>query len=273
MHHPIVLIPGLLGFKNLLGVVDYFPGIVDALQSEGATVLVAQVSQAADSYTRAKEILPQLEKLCADTGATKLNLIGHSQGALDARYLAALRPDLIASVTSVNGPNLGSPVASWALSLPGGLGTSTIQALSDLFMLVSGSSDPNDAQAALEFLTPENVAKFNMQYPGGMPTTACGQGNLVDNGVYYYSWGSQGWLTNPIDLLDPDWMLLGANDSAPNDGLVDRCSTHLGQVIRDDYPGNHIDAVNMIDGLISASAPDPKQLFREHAQRLKMAGL
>jgi triacylglycerol lipase len=271
--NPIVLIPGLLGFKSLLGIVDYFPGIIDALEEDGAQVFVAHVSQANDSITRAKEILPQLELLRAATGATKFNLIGHSQGAVDARYLAAIRPDLVASVTSVYGPNLGSPVAAWALTLPIGLGTGTIQALSDLFMLTSGSSDPNDAKAALEFLTPASMAKFDAQYPAGMPTTPCGQGNTVDNGIYYYSWGGQGWLTNPVDILDPDWMLLGGNDSESNDGLVGRCSTHLGQVIRDDYLGNHIDAVNMIAGLIAPTAPDPKTLFRLHANRLQGAGL
>lgn len=271
--YPIVLIPGLLGFKNILGVVDYFPGIVEALEQDGAKVFIPKVSQAADSITRANEILPQLEAWRVQTGALKFNLIGHSQGALDARYLAATRPDLVASVTSVNGPNLGSPVAKWALSLPLDFGTDTMQALSDLMGLMSGSSDPNDAKKALEFLTPESVAKFNATYPDGMPTTACGEGNLVEHGVYYYSWGSQGWLTNPVDILDPDWMLLGGNDNEPNDGLVGKCSMHLGHVIKDDYPGNHIDAVNMVGGLIGFDAPKPPDLFREHAKRLQAAGL
>ena len=271
--YPIVLIPGLLGFQSLLGVVDYFPGIVDALEEDGATVLVAHVSQAADSVTRAAELVPQLEQFRLQTGAAKLNLIGHSQGALDARLLAATRPDLVASVTSVNGPNLGSPVAAWALTLPLDLGPSAIQALSDLFALASGSSDPNDAKAALQFLTPASVAHFDALYPAGMPATPCGAGNTVDGGVYYFSWGGQGWLTNPIDLLDPDWLLLGLNDGQANDGLVDRCSMHLGMVIRDDYVGNHIDAVNMIAGLIAPNGPDPKELFRAQANRLKGYGL
>jgi triacylglycerol lipase len=48
---------------------------------------------------------------------------------------------------------------------------------------------------------------------------------------------------------------------------------HLGEVIRDDYLGNHIDAVNMIDGLVAPSGPDPKALFRMHANRMKSDGL
>src|SRR5262249_40409942 len=93
-HHPIVLLHGLLGFQSLLGAVDYYPGIVDALKADGAQVFTVHASQAADSMVRGAEIIPQLEAIRAATGASKLNLIGHSQGALDARFIAATRPDL-----------------------------------------------------------------------------------------------------------------------------------------------------------------------------------
>jgi triacylglycerol lipase len=231
------------------------------------------VSQAADSIVRSAEIIPQLEEIRVATGANKLNLIGHSQGVLDARYLAATRPDLVASVTSVNGANRGSPVADWALSLPIGLGPAAIQAMGDLLKLASGSSDPNDGKAALAFLSTTNVAAFNAKYPAGLPATPCGAGNAVEGGIHFYSWAGQGWLTNPVDLLDPDWMLLGLNVAEDNDGLVGRCTTHLGVVIRDDYLGNHFDAVNGVAGLVSPLGVDPKAIFRMHANRLKADGL
>jgi triacylglycerol lipase len=271
--HPIVLIPGLLGFQSLLGAIDYFPGIVEALAQDGAQAFTVHVSQAADSIVRGEELIPQLEQIRAVTGASALNLIGHSQGALDARYVAATRPDLVASVTSVNGVNRGSPVADWALSLPIGLGPAAIQAMSDLMQLASGSSDPNDGKAALEFLRPSTVAAFNAKYPAGLPNTPCGQGNAVEAGIHFYSWAGQGWLTNPVDLLDPDWLLLGLNVAEDNDGLVGRCTTHLGEVIRDDYLSNHFDAVNGLAGLVSPLGVDPKEVFRMHANRLKGDGL
>src|SRR5439155_11056537 len=109
--NPIVLIPGLLGFKTLLGSVDYFTAIPAALEDGGARVFVVSASMAESSVVRGQQIIPQLEALRAETGATRFNLIGHSQGALDARYIAAVRPDLVASVTSVSGPHRGSPVA------------------------------------------------------------------------------------------------------------------------------------------------------------------
>jgi triacylglycerol lipase len=272
-HNPIVLMTGLLGFQSLLGVIDYFPAIPATLTDDGAQVYTVQVSQAADSYVRGEEVIAQLQQLRATTGATRFNLIAHSQGAVDARYIAATRPDLVASITSINGPHLGSTVADWALTLPLGLGPDAIQALGDLFKLLSGSSGANDAKAALTFLSTKNMAAWDLKYPAAVPKTNCGEGDHVVDGIYYFSWGSQGWLTNAVDLLDGDWLLLGINDPQPNDGLVNRCSMHLGQVVRDDYLGNHIDATNLLFGLVSPFGPDPKALYRAQANRLRNLGL
>lgn len=272
--NPIVLIPGLLGFRTLLGSVDYFTGIPEALQEGGARVFVVSASQAESSTVRGQQIIIQLDALRASSGATRFNLIGHSQGAMDARYIAAVRPDLVASVTSVSGPHLGSPIADMALAAPLDLGSAGLQALADLFKLMSGSSNVNDAHAALEQVRPSGAAAFAALYPAAMPAMTCGSGAPVVNGIYYYSWGGVAALTNPLDLLDPVWVLGNTMDLAdPNDGLVPKCSTHLGTVIRDDYLLNHMDETNLVFGLVSPFGPDPKTLYRVHANRLKNAGL
>ena len=61
--------------------------------------------------------------------------------------------------------------------------------------------------------------------------------------------------------------------SGPNDGLVGRCSSHLGMVIRDDYRMNHLDEVNQFMGLTSLFETDPVSVYRQHANRLKNEGL
>lgn len=271
--YPIVLIPGFLGFTKLLGTVEYFSGVADALGQSGAQAFQVTVSQAASSVTRGTEIIPQLDALRAVTGATKFNLIGHSQGGIDARYIAAVRPDLVASVTTVGSPHTGTPVASNLLLLPLDLGSVGVGALSDFFELLSGTSSPNDGKASLEALAPAGMQSFNALYPAGLPQTSCGEGPASVNGIALYSWGGVGWLTNPIDLLDPTWILLGGGILEANDGLVPKCGNHFGHVVRDDYPYNHIDESNMIFGLVMPLAPNPKEIYREHANRLKNAGL
>ena len=54
--------------------------------------------------------------------------------------------------------------------------------------------------------------------------------------------------------------------------MVGRYSSHLGQVIGDDYPLDHFDIVNQSLGLVGKGA-EPIRLFVEHARRLKAAGL
>jgi triacylglycerol lipase len=107
-----------------------------------------------------------------------------------------------------------------------------------------------------------------------MPSTACGQGAAVVNGIRYYSWGGTAVLTHVLDASDP---LLGAGSLffgfEQNDGLVGRCSSHLGVVLRDDYGWNHLDQVNQVLGLTSWFASSPKAVLRAHANRLQNAGL
>ena len=67
--------------------------------------------------------------------------------------------------------------------------------------------------------------------------------------------------------------MLGVFYSEANDGLVGRCSSHLGTVIRDNYFHNHLDEVNQILGLVSIFESNPTTVFRTHANRLKNAGL
>lgn len=271
--HPIVLIPGFAGFRSLLGMIDYFPGVVRALEDGGARVHVLGASQAESSETRGQQLVLQLDELRARTGAARFNLIGHSQGGLDARYIAAVRPDLVASVTSVSSPHLGTPVADAYLGAPLEVGQATVQGLADFFKLLAGSDQPNDARACLTALSTAGAAAFNAKYPAAVPRTPCGPAEPVVGGIPYYSWGGVGWLTNPLDLLDGVWLIHGLSIPEANDGLVGRCSTHLGRVIRDDYTQNHIDSANMVFGLVSPFHASPKSLYRAHANRLKNAGL
>jgi triacylglycerol lipase len=76
---------------------------------------------------------------------------------------------------------------------------------------------------------------------------------------------------NPADYL-MSFTSLAFKREAANDGLVGRCASRFGKVIRDDYPLNHFHSVNQLNGLVGKDA-DPVALFLEHAVRLKQAGL
>lgn len=281
--YPIVLGHGMLGFDSILGI-DYWYGIPSALRRDGASVYVTEVSQLDTSEARGEQLLRQVEEIVAISGKGKVNLIGHSHGGPTIRYVAAVRPDLVASVTSVGAPHKGSAAADFLKGISEGpvgpvatpILVGITNALGSLINFLSGSSSttPQNALGSLESLNSEGAARFNAKFPQGIPTSACGEGAYSVGGVRYYSWSGTSPLTN---LLDPSDLLMGASSltfgNEANDGLVGRCSSRMGQVIRDNYRMNHLDEVNQTFSLTSLFETDPVTVYRQHANRLKNAGL
>lgn len=278
--YPIVLVHGLFGFDNI-GLVDYWYGIPSSLRNDGARVYVTQVPAANSTEIRGEELLRQVKQILAATGASKVNLIGHSHGGPTARYVASVRPDLVASVTSVGGVNKGSAVADIILGIapPGSLSAAVVESVANglaqvISFLSGGSGYPQNARAAAVSLSTAGSAAFNSRHPGGVPTTACGEGAYEARGVRYFSWSGAKPYTNVFDVMDPALALTSlAFGGAKNDGLVASCSTHLGRVIRDDYAMNHMDEVNQTIGIVNLFETNPVTLYRQHANRLKNLGL
>lgn len=278
--YPIVLTHGLYGFDNLVGV-EYWHKVPEELSKDGAEVFLTTVSNSNSVEVRGEQLIPQIERILAITGAEKANLIGHSHGSPTIRYVASVRPDLVASVTSIGGVNNGTVVADklHAASQDSSAFSSIIEglgnALASVIDFISGGGYDQDIMASLASMTTEQAVVFNAQHPGGVPTTACGEGAYEDNGIRYYSWSGSKQITN---LLDPTDYLMAATSlffdrGDKNDGLVSSCSSRLGMVIRDDFRMNHLDEVNLLLGLHDIWSTDPLTVFRTHANRLKKAGL
>lgn len=285
--HPILLVHGLFGFDRI-GPFGLFHDIKQALRSAGARVFIPQLSATHTNEARGEQLLTQVERVLEGTGAQKVNLIGYSQGALAARYAAAVAPQVVASVTSVSGPNHGSELADFlrkALT-PGRLPELAAEAVATLFadflaLLGGQPALPQNAIAALNALTTEGVSGFNARYPQGLPNTWGGKGRELVNGVRYYSWcgvlpGSV--VEEGLNALDPlngfcrAFSRYFTTEAEQNDGLVGRYSSHLGTVIRSDYPLDHLDVINQSAGRVRKGI-DPVDLYVRHAERLRKAGL
>jgi triacylglycerol lipase len=280
--YPIVLEHGLAGFDELGGVLPYWNGIPENLRSTGAEVYVTQVSPFNSSVVRGESLIAQLDDIRAIKGqsALKFNLIGHSQGGLDIRYVAAVRPDLVASLTTVGSPHKGSDLITFDINgniVPTPATNAFSQFVSMVWSSLGGSPDPISITAVLKNFSPAGIAAFNASYPAGMPTTACGQGQAVTQTsagpIRNYSWSGNSPFTNMYDPGDPAMVALSLFYDEPNDGLVETCASHFGAVIRDNYRMNHLDEVNNLFGLTSVLEVDPRTLYRNHANRLKTAGL
>ncbi|GAB3378621.1 esterase/lipase family protein [Azotobacter armeniacus] len=286
--YPIVLVHGLLGFVRLPGH-SYWNGIDVALRREGVTVYPVRLSGVHDNEALGAQLLERIPAILAASGAPRVNLLGHSQGGLSARYAAALRPEWVASVTTVATPNHGSEVADrlrGQLPPSGRCERLLARGFEGLARLMErlecaepGLCLPLDGSASLLALTSEGMAGFNARYPQGLPRHWGGEGAEEVDGVRYYSWsGTLQTRGDAVMNFEPRHVLCRqlarcfVREAGQNDGLVGRFSSHLGRVIRSDYPFDHLDIINRCWGRREGEAK-PVGVYLEHLSRLAEAGL
>lgn len=150
--YPVVFAHGMAGFDDILGYDywgdDYGTFVGDACDEfleiycngsidSGQKAYVAQVQPFQTSEVRGLDLANDIEGFMATAGATRVNLVGHSQGGLDirkaARVLYERRGQTIVRVLiSISSPHRGSPVAKYILDLGPGV-TSVVGALASYF--------------------------------------------------------------------------------------------------------------------------------------------
>jgi triacylglycerol lipase len=112
--HPILLVHGWLGFDRIGPSAleqHYFRGVPARLCALGHRVHLARVSPFGSIRVRAAQLAEQVERL-----GSRVNIIAHSMGGLDAR-LAIARHGLserVVSLTTIGTPHHGTPLSDFA---------------------------------------------------------------------------------------------------------------------------------------------------------------
>lgn len=280
--YPLVFAHGMSGFSRLgtdqIGL-DYWYQILPDLAQNGANAWATRVSPFNSTEVRGEQLLQQVQDILAITGQAKVNLIGHSHGGPTIRYVGSIIPDKVASLTTIASPNKGSPVADFVLKAEGTILESPIVAALNLLsqgIVWAQAQDqntlPSDSLAAGKSLTTAGSLVFTQKFPMGVPS-GCTDGPAQENGISLYSFMGNRQYTNFLDLDSPAMAATGLLINEASDGLVSLCSGKFGKVIRDNYAWNHFDEVNQVFGLRDWFSQDPVQVYREHANRLKLAGL
>lgn len=262
--YPLVLAHGFFGFEDFAGAgfLTYYYGVREHLESQGEKVLTPAVDPFNDSTSRGQELIVAIEAFLAETGHEKVNLIAHSQGGLDARVVAHLRPDLVASVTTLATPHQGTPIADIALGL---VSDPQYQDVLDWIVNTVGAplydavGNETSVSAAMEQMSTPGIAAFNatitdspgVKYwsitgrtdyaPGGGPCQADRSVLFVDG------WDNE---KDPVDaLLFPTESILSGNlfDQEANDGLVRVQDARWGEFLGC-VPADHLDEVGQLLG-------------------------
>lgn len=269
--HPIVLAHGFMGtdssdpsFTNVWA----FYRVADALRKDGHLVVEAKVQPFNSPAVRGKELAVHvdraLEACRAKPGcdASKVNIVAHSMGGLDARYLiSSLRyGDRVASLTTISSPHRGSYIADVGVNLVEK--NAANDALGKLFeafgrtFTTDDLANDSDVRAALTALTEKAAPAFDAQNPD-------------DRRVYYQSWAGVSSVLavpNPKDydacegrietyrkrrdamdaLLVPVAAVVAHGTSLlPNDGMATVESAKHG-TFRGCIPADHFDEVGQI---------------------------
>jgi triacylglycerol lipase len=249
---PIVFVHGFGGFKNL-GPVEYWWHIPEDLQAHGFQVYVASDTSVSTVQDRAQELENQIIAQFPDPNV-KVNLIGHSMGGLDCRYLVSSLgfANRVASVTTIGTPHRGSSVADVIFGLVPG---SIVDATNVLMNLVG-----YDLNGGREMTTSYMQGTFNPANPDAP-------------GVAYFSWagvadpgGSQtGCAVQPY--LVPTWEIV-SNVEGPNDGLVSVASAQWG-TFQGTIPADHYNEVGQPLGAMSF---DYLKFYEDWATELQARG-
>lgn len=210
--YPVVMVHGIAFRDSTMGF-KYWGDIPEQLEKHGAKVYLgkqdAYGSIASNAVQLKKNILRVLEK----TGDGKVNIIAHSRGGIEARYMITKlgMADKVASLTTVSTPHRGSIMADIILNRI--KDKKKAGYIIDLYSKIIGDRHPDCIKAGLE-LTVEYMGKFNLEVPDMQ-------------GVYYQSYGSVISSSYPNPLWVALYETMKKTDGE-NDGVVSETSCRWG---------------------------------------------
>ena len=267
--YPLVLCHGMGASATIavLGVpvVQYWYNIPDALNAQGAKVYVTSVNGMDSTANKAASVKAQILQIMAITGASKVNIIGHSHGTIYTRYMISNlgMASKVASYTSLCGPHRGSSVADFVFKIVPQSGWNLLGSTLDMvYAVLFGDSSPNSLANGIQVTRPYMNNTFNPNTP-----------NVT--GLYYQSWASKiKYVSNSV-ILEIPW-LIGKYYEGDFDGLVSTTSAQWGNYrgcIEGAWWAGGVDHLNLVNQLFGVTPGfDSPAFFVQIVSELKTKG-
>lgn len=211
--YPLVLVHGV-GFKDLK-YINYWGRIPKELIRNGATIYYGNQEAWGTVEYNAQDMKDRILETIRQTGCEKVNIIAHSKGGLDARYMISElnMGDYVASLTLMGVPHQGSKIIDIIYHIPKGMFQTIGKGFNKYFRLI-GEKNP-DFFTATRQLSTYYCKEFNEKVKD------CDQ-------VYYQSYATvMRHLFSDYILIIP-YLLLRIMDGE-NDGLVTVESSKWGE--------------------------------------------
>jgi len=202
--YPILLVHGC-GFRDVEHV-NYWGRIPTILKNEGATLFYGHQDSWGSIENNAAMLRDTLNKILAETNCGKVNVIAHSKGGLEARFLISSldMADKVASLTTMATPHHGSKTIDLLCKLPSCFFMLASRFVNSFFRIL-GDKSPDFQTASKQFST-IFMKEFNKQ-------------NQDAPSVYYQSYAAV--MKNPFSDIFMFWLnLVIGLFEGENDGLL-----------------------------------------------------
>lgn len=221
--YPLVLVHGI-AFRDFR-YFNYWGRIPRELIRNGATIYYGNQEALGTTEYNAEDIVKCVEKVLAETGCEKVNILAHSKGGLDSRYAISVLGlgDKVASLTTMNTPHHGCKFADKATKMPLGFYKKLAAAFDGTFHKF-GDKNPDFYRATLAFCTAPSAA-FNEKVQDAP-------------GVYYQSYTSVMKSFFSCLILSIPYHFIKKCGEPENDGLVSVDSAKWGE-FRGVYRNKH----------------------------------
>lgn len=202
--YPLVLVHGV-GFRDLK-YINYWGRIPKELIRNGAKVYYGNQEGWGTVEYNAKDIKNRVIDILKETGCEKVNIIAHSKGGLDSRYMISKLDmgDYVASLTMISSPHGGCKFVDFACKIPDKI-YKAIASFFDKRYRFLGDKNPDFYTASRQFST-YHSKKFNEEVKD------------VDQ-VYYQSYASVVKNIFSDYVVAIPYMLVKLTEGE-NDGLV-----------------------------------------------------
>jgi len=205
LQYPVVLVHGIIAHDRS-SAVKFWGRIPKALTSRGINVFRGNTDAWGSYESNALILKKTIGNILSQTRAKKVNIIAHSKGGIDSRYLVWKHGfgDKIASLTTICTPHHGSEIADLLYDKKI-LHRPITRNILSLLGKIYGDASPNLYKLICQ-LTTKKMRKFNAKIP-------------MDSNIYYQS------LYSTMDNASGEKILSSAyayikEISGENDGLV-----------------------------------------------------